>query len=84
MLKELTCFAIARGPWLSSIPDLGARPPSQASPRPAVKSVLTNATLQCSAFRFADRDHLFRMRTRELASAGDTAAAPNLREGSGS
>jgi hypothetical protein len=35
---------------------------------------------QCGAFRFADRDHLFRVRTRELASAGETTAAPNLRE----
>jgi len=29
---------------VASIPDLGARPPSQASPRPAVKFALTNAT----------------------------------------
>ena len=32
---------VARG---ASIPDLGARPPSQACPRPAVKFALTNAT----------------------------------------
>src|SRR5947208_13856931 len=42
---ELQLFAVAwRSPRLASIPDLGARPPSQASPRPAVKFALTNAT----------------------------------------
>src|SRR5439155_14239531 len=42
---QLQLFAVAwRPPRLASIPDLGARPPSQASPRPAVKFALTNAT----------------------------------------
>jgi len=38
------------------------------------------SALQCSAFRFADRDHLFRVRTCELASAGKTAPPPDLCE----
>jgi hypothetical protein len=78
--RKLDCSAIARWPRFSSIPDLGARPPSQANPRPAVKFILTNATLQCSAFRFPDRDHLLRVRTCELTSAGKTAAPPDLGE----
>src|SRR5437773_10469449 len=42
---EHQLFAVAwRPPRLASIPDLGARPPSQACPRPAVKFALTNAT----------------------------------------
>jgi hypothetical protein len=35
---------------------------------------------QRGAFRFSDRDHLFRMRACEITSAGETAAAANLRE----
>jgi len=42
---ELQLFAVAwRPPRLASIPDLGARSPSQVCPRPAVKFALTNAT----------------------------------------
>src|SRR6266480_7754209 len=42
---EHQLFAVAwRPPRLASTPDLGARPPSQACPRPAVKFALTNAT----------------------------------------
>ena len=35
---------------------------------------------QGGAFRFADRDHLFRVRTCELTSTGHTTAPANLRE----
>ena len=50
---ELQLFAVAwRPPRLASIPDLGARSPSQACPRPAVKLALTNAT---SAFDDSSR-----------------------------
>src|SRR6266700_6736733 len=42
---ELQLFAVAwRRPRVASIPRLGARPPSQACPRPTVKVALTNAT----------------------------------------
>src|SRR5712671_4725430 len=58
----------------SSIPDLGARPPYQACPRPAVKFVLTNASFHCHAFGFADRHHLFCVRARQLATAGQSTA----------
>jgi hypothetical protein len=51
-----------------------------SGPRPAVKFVLTSASFECGAFRIADRDHLFHVRTCELAPAGETTAAPNLRE----
>jgi len=75
---EFQLFAVACRPRLSSIPDLGARPPSQACPRPAVKFVLTNASFQCRTFGFADLDHLLRVRAGQLTPAGDTAAAANL------
>ncbi len=77
---EFQLFAVACRPRLSSIPDLGARPPSQACPRPAVKFVLTNASFQCCAFGFADLDHLLRVRAGQLTPAGETAAAADLRE----
>jgi hypothetical protein len=38
------------------------------------------SSFQRGAFRFPDRDHLFRVRTCELTSAGKTAAAPDLGE----
>ena len=38
------------------------------------------SSFQRSAFRFSDRDHLFRVGTCELAPAGETAAPANLRE----
>jgi hypothetical protein len=62
------------------MPFLGARPPSQAGPRPAVKFVLTNASFQRSAFRFPDRDHLFRVRACELTSAGQPTSPADLCE----
>ena len=37
---------------------------------------------QCGAFRSADRDDVFRVRTCEFVSAGETTASPNLRENS--
>ena len=77
---EFQLFAVACRPRLSSIPDLGAGPPSQACPRPAVKSVLTNAGFQCCAFGFADLDHLSCVRAGQLTPAGEAAAATNLRE----
>jgi NAD(P)-dependent dehydrogenase (short-subunit alcohol dehydrogenase family) len=49
-------------------PNLGARPPSQACSRPAVKFVLTNAILQSGALRFADSNHLPRMRLGQAAA----------------
>jgi hypothetical protein len=57
-LGELEQFAIARWPRFASIPDLGARPSSQAWPRPAVKFALTNAGFDRRAFHLTDRDHL--------------------------
>ena len=63
------------GHGFPSIPDLGARPPSQARPRPAVKFVLTNASFQCRTFGFADLDHLLGVRAGQLTPAGETAAA---------
>jgi len=37
-------------------------------------------SLQRGTLRFPDGDHLFRVRTGELTSAGDTAAPSNLRK----
>src|SRR6266480_6884498 len=73
--ERFQLFAVACRPRLSSIPDLGARPPSQACPRPAVKFVLTNASFQCCTFGFADLDHLSCVGTGQLAPAGTSAAA---------
>jgi hypothetical protein len=61
-------------------PNLGARPPSQACPRPAVKFVLANAMLQSGALRFTDSNHLPRMRLGQFAPAGVPAAFSNLCE----
>ena len=60
-LPELQQFAVTRRPRLSSIPDLGARPPSQACPRPAVKFALTNATFAFDDFGQSRYDKLWRI-----------------------
>jgi|SRR4029450_10209113 hypothetical protein len=52
ILGELERFAIARRPGLSEIPDLRARRPSQACPRPAVM-LAALPTLAFNASRFA-------------------------------
>jgi hypothetical protein len=65
---------------LLSIPDLAARPPFQACPRPAVKFVLTNANLECGAFGLTDRDHLPGVRPGQFAPAGKSAAFSDFRE----
>ena len=46
---------------VASIPDLGARPPSQASPRPAVKFALTNATSAFDDFSRSPYHKLWRI-----------------------
>jgi hypothetical protein len=46
---------------VASIPDLGARPPSQACPRPAVKFALTNATSAFDDFSRSGYDKLWRI-----------------------
>ena len=46
---------------VASIPDLGARPPSQACPRPAVKFALTNATSAFDDFSWPRYDKLWRI-----------------------
>jgi hypothetical protein len=46
---------------VASIPDLGARPPSQACPRPAVKFALTNATSAFDDFGRQRYDKLWRI-----------------------
>jgi hypothetical protein len=46
---------------VASIPDLGARPPSQASPRPAVKFALTNATSAFDDFSWSPYHKLWRI-----------------------
>src|SRR6266487_1667575 len=59
---EHQLFAVAwRPPRLASIPDLGARPPSQASPRPAVKFALTNATCAFDDLSQSRYDKLWRI-----------------------
>jgi hypothetical protein len=46
---------------VGSIPDLGARPPSQACPRPAVKFALTNATSAFDDFSWSPYHKLWRI-----------------------
>jgi hypothetical protein len=46
---------------IASIPDLGARPPSQACPRPAVKFALTNATSAFDDLSQSRYDKLWRI-----------------------
>ena len=77
---EFQLFAVACRPRLYSIPDFGARPPSQACPRPAVKFVLTNTSLYRRAFHLADRDHLSRVRFGQLAPADEPAASSDCGE----
>ena len=46
---------------VASIPDLGARPPSQACPRPSVKFALTNATSAFDDLSQSRYDKLWRI-----------------------
>jgi len=58
MMSEPVESEVAR---VASIPDLGARPPSQACPRPAVKFALTNATFAFDDLSRPRYDKLWRI-----------------------